>query len=63
VDSRQPHAKQPWDRADFVFPAPAPGTTDARDMILVGCAMLYKKTAGAFESPKLAINALYEAPA
>jgi 3-hydroxyacyl-CoA dehydrogenase / enoyl-CoA hydratase / 3-hydroxybutyryl-CoA epimerase len=55
-----PKAQQPWDRRDFVFPPPGPDSTDARDMLLVGCGMLYKKTAGAFEAPKLAIAAMQE---
>ncbi|MBI4703585.1 MAG: enoyl-CoA hydratase/isomerase family protein [Deltaproteobacteria bacterium] len=52
--------QQPWDRAGYRFPPPAPGTADARDMLLVGSAMLYKKTAGAFLAPQYAISAMQE---
>lgn len=55
-----PSAQQPWDCHGFVFPPPGPDSTDARDMLLVGCGMLYKKTAGAFEAPKLAIAAMQD---
>jgi 3-hydroxyacyl-CoA dehydrogenase/enoyl-CoA hydratase/3-hydroxybutyryl-CoA epimerase len=55
-----PSAQQPWDRRGFVFPPPGPDSTDARDMLLAGCGMLYEKTAGAFEAPKLAIAAMQE---
>ena len=58
--AEHPGHKQPWDQKGFVFPPPAPGTTEARDMILAGCAMVYKKTAGAFLAPQYALSAMQE---
>ncbi|MCB9684906.1 MAG: enoyl-CoA hydratase/isomerase family protein [Alphaproteobacteria bacterium] len=44
-----PKAKQPWDKKGFVWPGGVqPGTPDARNLFLAGCAMAYKRTAGAF---------------
>ena len=37
-------AKQPWDRKDYVFPAPAPDSDDGRAMFMVASAMMMKKT-------------------
>jgi 3-hydroxyacyl-CoA dehydrogenase/enoyl-CoA hydratase/3-hydroxybutyryl-CoA epimerase len=59
IAANQGH-RQPWDEKGFAFPPPAPGTTEARDMILAGCAMLYKKTAGAYRAPEHAISAMQE---
>jgi len=58
-----PRAKNPWDRPGFVFPAPGPGSDDARNMLIVACAMLTKKTGGAMPSPKTAIEAVQEGSA
>lgn len=53
-------AKNPWDRANYEFPAPGPGSDDARNMLVVACAMLTKKTGGVMPSPKTAIEAVQE---
>ena len=58
--AENPGRRQPWDQKGYVFPPPAPGTTDARDMIMAGCAMVYKKTAGAFLAPQYALSAMQE---
>lgn len=55
-----PKATQPWDAKGFKFPAPRPGSEQARDMLLVGAAMLHKKTAGAYRAPEAAIRAVAE---
>jgi 3-hydroxyacyl-CoA dehydrogenase/enoyl-CoA hydratase/3-hydroxybutyryl-CoA epimerase len=55
-----PDVKQPWDRRGFSMPPPQPGTADARDLLLAGAAMTYKKTAGAFAAPEAAISAVHE---
>jgi 3-hydroxyacyl-CoA dehydrogenase/enoyl-CoA hydratase/3-hydroxybutyryl-CoA epimerase len=55
-----PHPVQPWDQKDFKFPPPAPLTGEARDLLMVGCAMLYQKSVGAFLAPQYAINAMQE---
>lgn len=52
--------KQPWDKKDFVYPGPQPGSRQAREIIMGGCGMLYKKTAGAFAALEAAINAVAE---
>lgn len=54
------HAKNPWDRSNYEFPAPGPGSDDARNMLVVACAMLTKKTGGVMPSPKTAIEAVQE---
>lgn len=53
-------AEQPWDKKGYKFPQPRPGSTDARDLLLVASAMLEKKTAGAYLAPKYAMNAVAE---
>ncbi|MBW2524903.1 MAG: enoyl-CoA hydratase/isomerase family protein [Deltaproteobacteria bacterium] len=58
--AENPGAKQPWDQSGFKWPHPAPGTTDSRDMLLAGCGMLFKKTAGAYRAPEVAINAMQD---
>jgi 3-hydroxyacyl-CoA dehydrogenase/enoyl-CoA hydratase/3-hydroxybutyryl-CoA epimerase len=58
--SAHPRAVNPWDKSDFKFPAPAPGSDDARNLFVVACAMLTKKTGGVFPSPKTAIEAVQE---
>jgi 3-hydroxyacyl-CoA dehydrogenase/enoyl-CoA hydratase/3-hydroxybutyryl-CoA epimerase len=55
-----PGFKQPWDRADFTFPPPAPSSNDARDLYLGGMALLYKKTAGAFPAAETAFRVIQE---
>ena len=55
-----PKARQPWDTKDFTWTAPVPGTRDARNLFLGSCAMLRKKTAGAFLAPEAAISAIHE---
>ena len=56
-----PVAKQPWDKAGFIYPGGVqPGTPDARNLFVGGAAMLAKKTAGAFLAPEAAIEAIYE---
>jgi len=61
--AENPKAKNPWDTHGFSFPAPGPGTDDARNMLVVACAMLTKKTGGAMPSPKTAIEAVQEGSA
>lgn len=55
-----PKAQQPWDKRDFRYPAPAPGSTDGRDLLLAACGMLYAKTAGAYRAPEVAVQAMHE---
>jgi 3-hydroxyacyl-CoA dehydrogenase/enoyl-CoA hydratase/3-hydroxybutyryl-CoA epimerase len=58
--AENPQAKQPWDERSFRFPAPAPGSTDGRDLLLAASGMLYSKSAGAYRAPELAIQAMHE---
>ncbi|MEW6365121.1 MAG: 3-hydroxyacyl-CoA dehydrogenase NAD-binding domain-containing protein [Acidobacteriota bacterium] len=58
--AENPHATQPWDQRGSAFPPPVAGTTDARDMLVVICAMVYQKTAGAFLGPQYAVSAMQE---
>ena len=55
-----PKFVQPWLRPDFRWPAPRPGSEDARNLILAGCGMLRKKTAGVYPAPETAIAAVQE---
>lgn len=55
-----PKARQPWDRPDFTWPAPAPTSNDARALFMGACAMLYKKTAGAMRAPEEIISVVQE---
>jgi 3-hydroxyacyl-CoA dehydrogenase / enoyl-CoA hydratase / 3-hydroxybutyryl-CoA epimerase len=55
-----PGVKQPWDVKGFKCPPPVPGTTDFRDMLLAGCGLLYKKTAGAFRGPEAVMRCFHE---
>jgi 3-hydroxyacyl-CoA dehydrogenase/enoyl-CoA hydratase/3-hydroxybutyryl-CoA epimerase len=55
-----PKAKQPWDDKRFRFPGPQPGSPDARQIFMAACAMLYKKTAGAFPAAETAVSAIQE---
>jgi 3-hydroxyacyl-CoA dehydrogenase / enoyl-CoA hydratase / 3-hydroxybutyryl-CoA epimerase len=55
-----PKAKQPWDQKGFRFPGARPGSNEARQLIMAGCAMLRKKTAGVYPAPELAISAVQE---
>ena len=55
-----PKAKQPWDEKKMRIPGPRPGSADARNILMGACAMIAKKTAGAFEGPKRAISAIQE---
>ncbi len=52
--------EQPWDRRDFRWPPPRPGSEDQRNLMLAACGMLEKKTAGAFRAPELAITVVHE---
>lgn len=51
--------KQPWDSGAKI-PPPGPGSDAARQIFMAACAMLVKKTAGAFPAPELAIAAVQE---
>jgi 3-hydroxyacyl-CoA dehydrogenase / enoyl-CoA hydratase / 3-hydroxybutyryl-CoA epimerase len=55
-----PKAKQPWDQKGFRFPGARPGSNEARQLVMAGCAMLRKKTAGVYPAPELAISAVQE---
>ncbi|HRE88348.1 MAG TPA: 3-hydroxyacyl-CoA dehydrogenase NAD-binding domain-containing protein, partial [Myxococcota bacterium] len=55
-----PKAKQPWDDKGFKFPHPAPNTPDGRNIVMVACAMLYKKVANTMPQIEAAICAIQE---
>ena len=55
-----PRCQQPWDRPGFSFPDVQPGTPDFRNLGMGAQAMLYKKTAGAFEAPLAALMVITE---
>ncbi|MBC8070519.1 MAG: enoyl-CoA hydratase/isomerase family protein, partial [Deltaproteobacteria bacterium] len=53
------HAKQPWDNGTPI-PGPQPGSDQARQILMAGCAMLRKKTSGCYPAPELAISSVQE---
>ncbi len=55
-----PKAKQPWDTKGAKVPGPQPGTRDAEGIFSVSAAMIYKKTGGSMEAPKLALQVVQE---
>ncbi len=55
-----PKAKQPWDDKGFKFPHPAPNTPDGRNIVMVACAMTYKKVANTMPQVEAAICAIQE---
>ncbi len=55
-----PKAKQPWDQKGFTFPGPQPTSQDAKNIVLVACAMLYKKVANTMPQIEAAICAVQE---
>jgi 3-hydroxyacyl-CoA dehydrogenase/enoyl-CoA hydratase/3-hydroxybutyryl-CoA epimerase len=56
----RPEPAQRWDRPGYAFPAPAPGTSEARDLLMGAAAQVIKRTAGAFLAPQAALNAVAE---
>ncbi len=55
-----PKATQPWDQKSFRFPGPRPGSDQARQIFMAACAMLFKKTAGAFPAAEAAVASIQE---
>jgi len=58
--AENPKAAQPWDDKGYRWPAPRPGSEDARSLFLAGAGMLQKKTAGVYNAPKIAMSAVQE---
>lgn len=54
-----PGAKQPWDRGARI-PGMQPGSEEARNVFLIGAAMLVKKTAGCYPAAEAAVRAIQE---
>ena len=56
-----PRAKQPWAAPKFRWPGGVrPQSPAATNLYMVGAAMLYKKTAGAFRSPEVMLQTVQE---
>ena len=55
-----PRFQQPWLKSDFKWPAPRPGSEDARNMVLAACGMLFKKTSGCYPAHEAATCAVQE---
>ena len=55
-----PRAKQPWDQSGFRFKDLRPGSPEARNVIMAGAAMLFKKTAGAFPAAEAVLTVIQE---
>ncbi|MFO0749546.1 MAG: 3-hydroxyacyl-CoA dehydrogenase NAD-binding domain-containing protein [Myxococcota bacterium] len=55
-----PKAKQPWDQKDFKYPGPQPTSSDAKNIIMVACAMTYKKVGNHMPQVEAAICAIQE---
>jgi 3-hydroxyacyl-CoA dehydrogenase/enoyl-CoA hydratase/3-hydroxybutyryl-CoA epimerase len=58
-----PRAKQPWRDRKFRWKGIRPGSADARNVFLGASAMVYKKTAGAYEAPKVALAVIADGAA
>lgn len=58
--AKTPRPKQAWDRDDFRFPGPRPGSTAARQILMGACGMLFKKSAGAYPGLEAAVSAIAE---
>jgi 3-hydroxyacyl-CoA dehydrogenase/enoyl-CoA hydratase/3-hydroxybutyryl-CoA epimerase len=58
-----PKAKQPWDDKGFRFPGPRPHSPEARQLFMAACAMLYKKTSGAYPAAEAAVTVIQEGSA
>ncbi|MEM6993250.1 MAG: 3-hydroxyacyl-CoA dehydrogenase NAD-binding domain-containing protein [Myxococcota bacterium] len=61
--AENPKAKQPWDRDGFRFPGARPGSTQARQILMGACGMLFKKSAGAYPALEVAVSAIAEGTA
>lgn len=55
-----PKAKQPWDEKGFKIPGGGPDASDVRNMLMVACAMTYKKVANTMPQVEAAICAIQE---
>ncbi len=55
-----PGARQPWDRDRFRFPGGAPDSDLGRNVFMAGAAMIYDRTAGAFDAPKTVLAVVQE---
>jgi 3-hydroxyacyl-CoA dehydrogenase/enoyl-CoA hydratase/3-hydroxybutyryl-CoA epimerase len=56
-----PGFKQPWDRSKRMkWPEPAPDSSNGRAVFIGACAMLFKKTAGAFPAPEAIVDVVRE---
>lgn len=55
-----PASKQPWDAPRFRWPGVRPGSADFRNLGMGAQAMVYKKTAGAFQAPLDALAVVTE---
>jgi len=54
-----PGAAQPWDRKGRM-PGPRAGSGDARNLFMAACGMIEKKTAGAYQAPRVALATVQE---
>lgn len=55
-----PRARQPWDREGFRIPGGSPDSPAARNVFMAGAAMIFDRTAGAFEAPKAILGVVQE---
>lgn len=56
-----PKARQPWDQRGFRFPGGVqPLTLDAMNLYTAASALLYKKSAGAYSAPEVALQVIQE---
>ncbi len=55
-----PRAKQPWDKSDYVYPDPQPGTLEFKQLFIGAAAFLEHKTAGVFAAPIAVMQVIQE---
>ncbi|RME22783.1 MAG: hypothetical protein D6798_15000, partial [Deltaproteobacteria bacterium] len=55
-----PGTRQPWDRERFPIPGGGPDSETGRNILMAGAAMIYDRTAGAFDAPKTVLAVVQE---
>lgn len=58
-----PQARQPWDTPGYTWPPPAPGSPEARNLIMAGMGLLFRRTAGSWPAAEEAFRIVQEGAA
>lgn len=61
---QHPSAQQPWDQGTSMrWVGPDPSSREAHNLFVAGCALLYKKTAGAYPAPQVLMDVVKQGSA